>query len=47
MRAYWLDDGVRGEALPVDVLRTEEILYERLPLDAFQAPLDALKRGAV
>jgi 1,2-dihydroxy-3-keto-5-methylthiopentene dioxygenase len=45
MRAYWLDDGVRGEALPVDVLRTEEILYERLPLDAFQAPLDALKRA--
>jgi 1,2-dihydroxy-3-keto-5-methylthiopentene dioxygenase len=47
MRAYWwsdaLDDGGRGEALPADFLRAEEIVYEKLPIDAFQAPLDALK----
>jgi 1,2-dihydroxy-3-keto-5-methylthiopentene dioxygenase len=41
MRAYWLDT---GEALTAGALREEGLLYETLPLDAFQAPLEALKR---
>jgi 1,2-dihydroxy-3-keto-5-methylthiopentene dioxygenase len=46
MRAHWwLDDRGTGEVLPVHFLRAEGIVYEKLPIDAFQAPLDALKRA--
>jgi 1,2-dihydroxy-3-keto-5-methylthiopentene dioxygenase len=41
MRANWLDT---GETLDADALRAEGVHCERLPIDAFQAPLDALKR---
>jgi len=41
MRANWLDS---GEPLDADALRAEGVHYEGLPVEAFQAPLDALKR---
>jgi 1,2-dihydroxy-3-keto-5-methylthiopentene dioxygenase len=33
-----------GEALDADALRAEGVLYERLGVEGFQAPLDTLKR---
>jgi 1,2-dihydroxy-3-keto-5-methylthiopentene dioxygenase len=46
MRANWLDS---GEALGADTLRAEGVLYERLPVEGFRSPVDALKleRGYV
>jgi len=41
MRAHWLDT---GEDLNADFLRQDGLLYERLSLDAFQEPLETLKR---
>lgn len=41
MRAHWLDT---GEELSADFLRQDGLLYERLPQDTFQGPLDTLKR---
>lgn len=41
MRANWLDT---GETLDANALRAEGVHYERLPVEAYQGPLDALKR---
>jgi 1,2-dihydroxy-3-keto-5-methylthiopentene dioxygenase len=41
MRATWLDS---GETLSAGDVRAEGVLYERLPVDAFRAPLDILKK---
>jgi 1,2-dihydroxy-3-keto-5-methylthiopentene dioxygenase len=46
MRAHWLDD---GNAITPETLRTEGVLYERLPLEGYRPAVDALKaeRGYV
>jgi 1,2-dihydroxy-3-keto-5-methylthiopentene dioxygenase len=41
MRAHWLDN---GEELTEDFLREDGLLYERLPVEAFQGYLETLKR---
>ncbi len=41
MHAKWLDSGA---ALSAEALRGEGVPYERFPVEAFQGPLDALKR---
>ena len=41
MRAHWLDT---SEALSVEALRAEGLLYDRLSVVDFQAPLEILKR---
>jgi 1,2-dihydroxy-3-keto-5-methylthiopentene dioxygenase len=41
MHAKWLDS---GEALNADTLRTEGLLYERVPAGDFQSRLELLKR---
>ncbi|HEY4013916.1 MAG TPA: cupin domain-containing protein [Polyangiaceae bacterium] len=49
MRAHWLDRVDEGEVLSAEALRADGLLYERLSVDGFRAPLEVLKgeRGYV
>jgi 1,2-dihydroxy-3-keto-5-methylthiopentene dioxygenase len=44
MRAHWLDGVNKAAVLTPEALRADGLLYERLDVDAFRGPLDAMKR---
>lgn len=48
MKANWLNDGQNlGAEVPMDILASEGVLYQKLSTDAsaYQGTLDALKKG--